>query len=520
MVGLTMRVVATALLALPVACHVKLYYEPTELSVRNARGATSDGQFSVNGACGGSNTYGANGVAQLVNGATLTVKINYNGGHSSNSNQFKAAYRCGAPGDESLMESGEFDLGPEDCTVGGGCTGNYPCGAAQGQLNDDAGYQLTCTLPKDAQRGTDLAPGESADCTLSILDQRDWGGCIDIQAIEPAAAEDDDDDEDDDRRKGDDGEQSYSYEAPVQPVTIGGDDDGDAATPEVLASSLPGEYEFVESYGGGDHNEEECPYCGVTSGAATIEYEEDKDRATVDFEFTGVCGSKSLSPGTEFEWQGRVKLTREDEESKQFKGEKDFEPDDPIEIDEDVLDALSYDYSYDVVTAPFEFILGIDGVLTIENIGTGLPEICDLVAVNPDALRRGSSGGGGGGGSGGGEEGGPNVAIIIIVLIVLIVLCVLAYMYTKYQEQSNAAALAQGMPNSSGGAKRQSAALSFSKMNFAGGGGANTTTQAPAPGAGPWEAVKDESSGDTYWWNPATGETTWDQPPGAPAALV
>ena len=43
--------VATALLAIPVACHVKLYYEPTELAVRNARGATSDGQFSVNGAC-------------------------------------------------------------------------------------------------------------------------------------------------------------------------------------------------------------------------------------------------------------------------------------------------------------------------------------------------------------------------------------------------------------------------------------------------------------------------------------
>ena len=93
-----------------------------------------------------------------------------------------------------------------------------------------------------------------------------------------------------------------------------------------------------------------------------------------------------------------MKLTREDEESKQFKGQKDFEPDDAIEIDEDVLDALSYDYSYDVITAPFEFILGIDGVLTIENIGMGLPEICDLVAVNPDALRRGSSGGGGGGG--------------------------------------------------------------------------------------------------------------------------
>ena len=510
--------VATALLAIPVACHVKLYYEPTELAVRNARGATSDGQFSVNGACGGSSTYGANGVAQLVNGATLTVKINYNGGHSSNANNFKAAYRCGAPGDENLLSSGEFDLGAGDCTVGGQCQGgNYPCEAPNGQSNTDDAYQLTCTLPKDAQRGTDLAPGESADCTLSILDQRDWGGCIDIQAIEPAAAEDDDDD--DDKKKKEDDDLSYSYDAPVQTETIGGEDD-DAATPEALVSTLPGEYAFVESYGGGDHGgDEECPYCGVVSGGATIEYEEDRDRATVEYDFAGLCGSKSVSPDTEFEWSGTVWLTREDTESKQFKGEADFgDPEPKIKFDPDVL---SYSYQFgNTLVAPFQFTLGIDGVLTIENIGTTLPEICDLVAVNPNAGRRKSGGGGGGGG--GGEDDSGAATVIIILVIVVLVICVFGFLYTKWSEKSNAAALTKGMPNSSGGGgKRQSAALSFSKMNFSGGAGVqSSSTAAPAAAPGTWDAVKDEASGDTYWWNTVTGETTWDQPPGAPAALV
>ncbi len=43
---------------------------------------------------------------------------------------------------------------------------------------------------------------------------------------------------------------------------------------------------------------------------------------------------------------------------------------------------------------------------------------------------------------------------------------------------------------------------------------------APAPAApvsaaaSDWTAVKDGSSGDTYYFNPKTGETTWDTPPG------
>ena len=40
-----------------------------------------------------------------------------------------------------------------------------------------------------------------------------------------------------------------------------------------------------------------------------------------------------------------------------------------------------------------------------------------------------------------------------------------------------------------------------------------------APVQRDWQALKDESTGDHYWWNTVTNETTWDKPPGAPALV-
>ena len=35
-----------------------------------------------------------------------------------------------------------------------------------------------------------------------------------------------------------------------------------------------------------------------------------------------------------------------------------------------------------------------------------------------------------------------------------------------------------------------------------------------------WQKVIDEASGDPYWWNEATGETTWDEPGNAAPAVA
>ena len=41
------------------------------------------------------------------------------------------------------------------------------------------GYSITCTLP---------ATATANDCTISVLDQRDWGGCVDVNMLAAGAA--------------------------------------------------------------------------------------------------------------------------------------------------------------------------------------------------------------------------------------------------------------------------------------------------------------------------------------------
>ena len=38
------------------------------------------------------------------------------------------------------------------------------------------------------------------------------------------------------------------------------------------------------------------------------------------------------------------------------------------------------------------------------------------------------------------------------------------------------------------------------------------------PADSPWQTVVEPASGDCYWWNTLTSETSWDRPPGAPPA--
>lgn len=54
--------------------------------------------MSVAGPCGGNNAYGANGVHEIAAESTMTLTINYNGGHKSPQNAFRAEYLCNAGG--------------------------------------------------------------------------------------------------------------------------------------------------------------------------------------------------------------------------------------------------------------------------------------------------------------------------------------------------------------------------------------------------------------------------------------
>ena len=135
----------------------------------NANGATSDGSMSTSGACGGRNTWGSNGVSKVRNGASVALRINYNGGHKSPANAFSMAFACGKPGDQKLVSAKR--LPASACAA----TPSYPTHSPTGNTVA-AGYTINCTLPVQ-----DLALADGGKCTVSLLDQRSWGGCVDIE---------------------------------------------------------------------------------------------------------------------------------------------------------------------------------------------------------------------------------------------------------------------------------------------------------------------------------------------------
>ena len=166
-----MRLLPFAVLLLAghhVAAHVRLYYEPARMPIRNAQSATSDGQMSTSGPCGGANTWGSNGVSKVKNGAEVSLRINYNGGHKSPANAFSMAFTCGKPGNQDLLKTAKL--------AASACTNTpYPVPSPDGNTVRD-GYTLTCSLPSQ-----DLSAADGEKCTVSVLDQRDWGGCVDIE---------------------------------------------------------------------------------------------------------------------------------------------------------------------------------------------------------------------------------------------------------------------------------------------------------------------------------------------------
>lgn len=145
--------------------------------IRNANSVSADGQFSTAGPCGGVETFGGAGGTQISSadpGDVVTMKIQYNGGHKSPDNQFTVRWACGTPGNgptEATMLSTD-PLPSNDVTVlSCPVPGQYPCMAPDG--NDfTPGYIMSVEIPTDAA---------NMDCSFSMIDQRDWGGCVDIE---------------------------------------------------------------------------------------------------------------------------------------------------------------------------------------------------------------------------------------------------------------------------------------------------------------------------------------------------
>jgi len=167
-----------ALISLASTSHVAMRYVDGQPGpIRNAGSATGNGRGSVAGACGGNAAFGANGVGTVTDGQEVTLNINYAAGHNSPNNRFRMAYSCAGTGQNDLANAPMLTAAANGCTATvAGAPATY---AADGVNAADAivqgGYSITCTLP--------LQGGPQDECTMSLLDQRDWGGCVDVQVL-------------------------------------------------------------------------------------------------------------------------------------------------------------------------------------------------------------------------------------------------------------------------------------------------------------------------------------------------
>jgi len=160
--------------------HVSMMYiDGQPGAIRNANSPTGNGAASVSTPCGGANTYGSNGVGIAQDGDTVTLSMRYAAGHNG---AFRMAFACGG-GDGSELEPAAATLTAADnaCTVTGAASA-YGAGDSGGAtaIGQDT-MTITCTLPLQDN-------AETVACTMGILDQRDWGGCIDVNLASAAAA--------------------------------------------------------------------------------------------------------------------------------------------------------------------------------------------------------------------------------------------------------------------------------------------------------------------------------------------
>ena len=149
-----------------VAGHVSMKFTAGQVGpIRNANSPTGDGRASVNGACGGANTFGSNGKGIVQDGQSVTLNINYAAGHRSNQNEFRMAFACGDGSPASVQAAGAaLTAAANGCTgKASGAAAAYPVPAPDAIVPD--GYEITCTLPTQSVL-------TATECTISLLDQR------------------------------------------------------------------------------------------------------------------------------------------------------------------------------------------------------------------------------------------------------------------------------------------------------------------------------------------------------------
>ena len=447
-------------------------YGATPLPIRNAAAAGANGRASVAGPCGGSGAYQAAGAPEVPVGAKVSLSLQYAAGHANDANAFTATFRCGAPTENQMdaAAAGVTTFTATQCTTTQGGT-EYPVPAATGR---DAKI-VECTLPPKTV--AELA-GDGASCSLSLQDQRDWGGCVDIKYVAAAAV---------DPGAGGGGGGNGQ---------VGGG--GGAAAPQPVAPTPPvsqimsTKITSIVTSG----LPPQLPCCGLSTGVGTITASPGvpTNVGASTMTVSGTASGTNCDPGLNFPGNqiaaqfNNIILTG-------AVGDLAFQNDPTNQQQQVLIGGVPAEVSF------------ISNVLTFTMIGDSAenPKVCDTeVIMGNGPPARGSTGNTGGttnnnnnnnnnnnvnsntNGVGGGLS---EIAIIFIVITIVVVLGAAVVIFMKNQkaqssqptQRSIPTAAAVGLPaKHSGGLKRG------------------------------WAEAKD-AAGDTYYFNKTTGETTWEK---------
>ena len=115
----------------------------------------------------------------VTDGARVTLNINYAAGHRSANNAFRFVYTCTDTTQNGVEAAPALTAAANACTATvAGAPAPYtdPAGVAAPDAIVPGGYTVTCTLPLQNVVA-------QTECTMSLLDQRDWGGCVDVNVL-------------------------------------------------------------------------------------------------------------------------------------------------------------------------------------------------------------------------------------------------------------------------------------------------------------------------------------------------
>jgi len=326
--------------------------------------------------------------------------------------------RCSddGPDAQSNLESSTYTLTTADDGCSGtqsGANAGYPVPAPDG--SDEDYYSVTCSL-------TDTV---GQRCTVSVLDQQDWGGCIDILMVgEPTTPP----------------TASPVVNVPgnptpspiattsspsLQPSTLDSN--------ELIAALEADTYRFSETVPIED-NSDECGYCGVTSGTVDATFDDnDPDSVTLTVALVGKCGDLvsdeyGMDDDYDFQISGDISLTRASGESSWKSDDNPF----PIynyDTEEDETDLY---FSQD-----FQWVLTVDGIASWTNVDDDLPEICDGYAQVQSSNNKSNNDD---------DDNAGTTAAVIIVILLLIAGAGAGYWYYVNQLGKRAATPKAGPP--------------------------------------------------------------------------